>query len=270
MESSPAAAFIMSQPHFLFERFVVSLDDLAMFGEPHQHRPSALRRQSGQPVFGGLCIAFRPFHQRPFFRVRPAAQGIPVSRSNANGGKTRFPFMPGPLPPGDGFPHRYRQGKSQLFHRQRTMFRVPIKPFGWTSLSRPSRLRLGRLARLPDGHVLVPAHRTAQMQCCGAFPKLAVVPVGGIRHYRRRGDSLLQRLANLREGNGALRWKRCPGGLPSRQVFGPVLQQIQNSFPAGPPVHSTGEPPRPNAFLSSGSRRRPQSRLSPGRPASSR
>jgi len=180
MESSPAAAFIMSQAQFLLQLFVIALDDPTMFGQPHQSGQSGLHRQSGQPVFGGVGFPRWPFHQQPFFRVWLVALLIPVRRANANRRKTRFQFVSGSLPP-------YNRPPGLLGNERASCFTAT----GWCCASRcnlvggrpfPS-ARFGprSLARSPDGHVLVNAHHIAQLQAADPFPKLGIVAIGGIR-----------------------------------------------------------------------------------------
>ncbi len=105
------------------------------------------------------------------------------------------------FPPSDSFPHGFLQINGQLVHRDRMMLRNPTDSLWLASVSRPSRYRLGRIARLWDGHVLVHAHRVEQMHAGEAFAKLAVVAKDGIGRYRRRGDFPLDGTANLAEGN---------------------------------------------------------------------
>lgn len=63
VKPAPASPFIMTQPEFLLEFFVVALDDPTMFGQAHQISKFGLRRQRGEPVFGGSWLRTEPFDQ---------------------------------------------------------------------------------------------------------------------------------------------------------------------------------------------------------------
>jgi hypothetical protein len=47
MESPPTATFIISQPEFPFEIFLIALDDPAVLGQPNQRGQPGLRGQRG-------------------------------------------------------------------------------------------------------------------------------------------------------------------------------------------------------------------------------
>ncbi len=53
VKSAPASSFLMTEPEFLLEFFVVALDDPTMLGQAHQVSNFGLRSQLGEPVFGG-------------------------------------------------------------------------------------------------------------------------------------------------------------------------------------------------------------------------
>jgi len=185
MESSPATALIMSQPEFLFELFVIALDDPTVFDQPRQRGQSGLRRQSRQPVLGGFRFARGPFHQQPFFRIRFTPVMIPVGRADPNGRKTRFQFVPGSFPPGNGFPGVVWQRKRQFFYRDRLMLRIPMQPGGRAPPALPPWFRSRHFTGRPHGHVLVNADRIPQVQFGDPFPKSGLMAISGICQDRR-------------------------------------------------------------------------------------
>ena len=63
MEAAPAASFIVSKAEFLFKLLVIALDPPAQFREIDQATEGDVRREGGQPVFGGLGLTLGPFDQ---------------------------------------------------------------------------------------------------------------------------------------------------------------------------------------------------------------
>src|SRR6476469_343028 len=68
MEATPAAPFIVTEPDLLLELLIVALDAPAQLGQIDELREANVLRQRGEPVFGWLCFALRPFDQQPIRR----------------------------------------------------------------------------------------------------------------------------------------------------------------------------------------------------------
>src|SRR5688572_18203093 len=70
MEAAPATSLVVSKAQFLFQLLVIALDPPAQFGQIDQAIEGHVRREGGQPVFGGLGVALGPFDQQPFLVPR--------------------------------------------------------------------------------------------------------------------------------------------------------------------------------------------------------
>ena len=66
VKSAPASSFKMTQPEFLFQLFIVTLDDPAVFGKVDEIGQRQVCGKSREPVFRGFTFFFRPFDQKPF------------------------------------------------------------------------------------------------------------------------------------------------------------------------------------------------------------
>ena len=66
MEATPAASFVVPEAQFLFQLLIIALDPPAQLGQIDQTIEGHVRRDGGQPVFGGLGVALGPFDQQPF------------------------------------------------------------------------------------------------------------------------------------------------------------------------------------------------------------
>ena len=87
--SPPLAALVVVQSEFFFQFAVILFDSPARLGNAHAVAPSRpLRTELNQPVFRGLLLILRPFHQQPF--LDPQGMGSlppPVGRPNRQQGK---------------------------------------------------------------------------------------------------------------------------------------------------------------------------------------
>src|SRR6266852_9022805 len=108
MEPAPVAAFKVSESQLLFQFFVVTFDDPAMFGHLDQSFELGGGRQRRYPVPGGFGFPFRPFDQQPLFRVWCGFPIIPMSRTHSNGGKARSQLWLRACSPSDLFECRGR------------------------------------------------------------------------------------------------------------------------------------------------------------------
>src|ERR1700747_1061838 len=68
MEAAPAAPFVVTNPALLLDLLIVALDAPAQLGQIDEPLEADVLRQRGEPVFGWLCFALRPFDQQPLRR----------------------------------------------------------------------------------------------------------------------------------------------------------------------------------------------------------
>ena len=85
MEASPAAPFVMSEPHLLLEILVVALDPPAHLGHADEGGPLGVRRQCREPVLGRLVLARRPFPGGHSTRNHSRGRGLESVRSRWTG-----------------------------------------------------------------------------------------------------------------------------------------------------------------------------------------
>jgi hypothetical protein len=87
MEAAPATPLVVFKAEFLFQLLVIALDPPAQFGQIDQAIEGHVRREGGQPVFGGLGLTLGPFDQQPFLipRLGPplVAMGHPHRKRRA-------------------------------------------------------------------------------------------------------------------------------------------------------------------------------------------
>src|SRR3954447_19381313 len=89
MEAAPAAALVMSKAQFLFQLLVIAFDAPAQFGQIDQAIERYIRRDGGQPIFGGLCVALGTFEQQPFLVARLAPPLVAMGCPHPNPVKAR-------------------------------------------------------------------------------------------------------------------------------------------------------------------------------------
>ena len=87
MEAAPAASLIVSQAQFLFQLLIIALDPPAQFGQIDQAIEGDVRRDGGQPVFGGLGVALGSFEQQPFLIPRLGPPLVTMGGPHPNPGK---------------------------------------------------------------------------------------------------------------------------------------------------------------------------------------
>jgi len=69
VKSPPVAAFIVTQPEFLFEFLVVAFNYPAVLADRDQPFQREFRWQTRQPVTAWLVSSGRPLDQQPLFRL---------------------------------------------------------------------------------------------------------------------------------------------------------------------------------------------------------
>ena len=70
MKAAPAAAFEMAQSEFLFQFFIIALDDPALFSQSDQVAQSDVFRQVRHPVFARFAFATGPLDEEPLCLAR--------------------------------------------------------------------------------------------------------------------------------------------------------------------------------------------------------
>ena len=96
MEASPAAPFVVPEPHLLLEVLVVALDPPAHLGHADEGGPLAVRWQCREPVLGRLVLTRRPFPGRHSTSHPSRGRGLESVRSRwagrMRGASTRPPL----------------------------------------------------------------------------------------------------------------------------------------------------------------------------------
>jgi hypothetical protein len=115
MEASPTSSFIVAETEFLFQVLVVTLDAPAQFRDVDQRASAHARGQSGQPVFCGPRLSFRPFDQTPFLWSWGCPVIIAMRRADTYGGKRRSKVCDASLTLGYASPGAGGQTDRQFF-----------------------------------------------------------------------------------------------------------------------------------------------------------
>ena len=119
MEAAPAAPFIVSQAQFLFQLLVIALDAPAQFGQIDQAIEGHVRRDGGQPIFGGLGLTLGPFDQQPFLIPRLGPPLVTMGCPHPNPGKARGQRSRTSLAPGNRLPACRRQAERKRLDANR-------------------------------------------------------------------------------------------------------------------------------------------------------
>src|SRR5918912_3520579 len=147
MEAAPAAPLVVSQAQFLFQLLVIALDPPAQFGEIDQALEGYVRRDGGQPVFGGLGLTLGPFDQQPFLLPRLGPPLVTMCRPHPNPGKARGQRTRGALAPGDRLPAYRRQAERKRLDADRLVLTVAAHQLRTTAATRPGQRRERRRPR---------------------------------------------------------------------------------------------------------------------------
>src|ERR1039457_7476483 len=127
VKSPPVAAFIMTQPEFLFEFLIVPLNHPAVLADPDQPFQREFHWQMRQPVTAWLPCTGGPLDQQPLLWLCAFAVG---RGSDPQCGKSRTQRFFTAFAPSDLVPSFLRQLPRQLRHRDRLVRLVPSHPFG--------------------------------------------------------------------------------------------------------------------------------------------
>src|SRR4051794_28007093 len=111
MEAAPAPSFVVPEAQFLFQLLIIALDPPAQFGQIDQAIERHVRRNGGQPVFGGLGLTLGPFDQQPFLVPRLGPPLVAVGGPHPNPGKARDQRARTSLAPGNRLPAFRRQAE---------------------------------------------------------------------------------------------------------------------------------------------------------------
>ena len=233
VKAAPAASFVVAQSQLLLEFLIVAFDDPAMFGHLHQRLQRGLRRQGGQPVFGGLRFFLRPFDQEPFFRMWFGALVIAMGRAHADRGESRAQSFLAALAPADLLPGRSRQRRGPTASPK--WAGDPHCAAGvWGAHPRPGfRGGAGKGCCPGSQTVVVDSMPTTY---CNPSSVMAVaerraVPIAGIRQHHSRRNLLFHRLPDLLQSNLRLGLKlnlfRNPSLLAALGILAPHFRQVQ-------------------------------------------
>src|SRR3954468_15873102 len=109
MEATPAPSFVVPEAEFLFQLLVIALDPPTQFREIDQALEGHVRRDGGQPVFGGLGFTLGPFAQHPSPTPRRGPPLVAMGGPHPNPGKARGQRPRTSLAPGNRLPACRRQ-----------------------------------------------------------------------------------------------------------------------------------------------------------------
>src|SRR3954451_13393567 len=141
MEAAPAPSFVVPEAQFLFQLLIIALDPPAQFGQIDQAIERHVRRNGGQPVFGGLALTLGPFDQQPFLVPRLGPPLVAVGGPHPNPGKARGQRTRAPFAPGDRLPAGRRQAERQRLDAYRLVLTVAAHQLRATAATRPRQRR---------------------------------------------------------------------------------------------------------------------------------
>ena len=133
METAPTTSFVVTQPEFLLQFLVISLDDPAMLAHVNEFHQGGAGGKSGEPILGWFRFRGRPLDQQPFFRAWLGQLGVAMCRSHPLPCEARSEPVGAALAPRNGLPCCCRQAESEGFYRQRLMLPVAPQQLGWSS-----------------------------------------------------------------------------------------------------------------------------------------
>ena len=152
MKAAPSASFIVTEPEFLLQFLIVALDPPAQLGQVNEIPQRHIRRQSGQPVFGGFRFALRPLDQTPFLRPGAGAIVVTMRRPHPHRSKTRRQLGVAAFTPGDPMPLLFRQTQRQFLGGYRLTHRIAADQLWRAALPLQ---RFGGLGAVPGTQTLV-------------------------------------------------------------------------------------------------------------------
>src|SRR5471030_1062441 len=133
VEAAPAAPLVMPKAEFLLEFLVIALDPPAQLGQVDQSLEGDVIGKIGEPVFGRLLLARRPFDQQPFLGAKFGQGFVAVGGAPPYPGKTRGQPIRRSLAPGDRLPRLLRQAERERLGPHRLVLGVTPGPAGWSA-----------------------------------------------------------------------------------------------------------------------------------------
>src|SRR5438128_9457925 len=130
VKAAPATAFVMSKPDLLLELLIVAFDAPAQFGEIDQPIEADVLRQVREPIASRLGLAFRPFDQQPFVRMRRVAPVVIMGGPHPHSGEARMKPIIAAFAPADLAPGLFRQAERERLDRDRLVRAVTAQPGG--------------------------------------------------------------------------------------------------------------------------------------------
>src|SRR5438552_5686774 len=124
MEAAPSATFEVPEPDLLLELLIIALDAPAQLSQIDEGGKIDVFRQSREPVFGRLLLAFRPLDQQPLRRTRRGEFLVAMRRVNPQARKPRRQRRRRTFTPRDHSPCPLRQAQRQRLDGERPMFAV--------------------------------------------------------------------------------------------------------------------------------------------------
>ncbi len=237
METPPASALKLPQPHLLLEVLVVALNTPAHLGLEHHALQRHVLIQRGQPVLHRLFVAFGPLDEKPLFAPLLRALLLPMGRPHTNPCKAGAQSEVAAFAPLHVMPLRRRQVERHFLDRLRTLVlgRPQSLARGHGTTPTVGRRRQRRTPGRPHRHLTRHAHHITQAQLAQTLSKRRVHAVARVGQQAVLGRALLDQLRELcqryRRLGGELDVLRHTGTFAARQVVGPFLGQVQ------PPSH---------------------------------
>jgi len=186
MKAAPSASFIVTEPEFLLQFLIVALDPPAQLGQVNEIPQRHIRRQSGQPVFGGFRFALRPLDQTPFLRPGAGAIVVTMRRPHPHRSKTRRQLGVAAFTPGDPMPLLFRQTQRQFLGGYRLPCRIAADQLWRAAIAAPALRRLGCGARHPDAGLGLDAGDIAQAKIGDAIAEAGIDAVACVHQHGSR------------------------------------------------------------------------------------
>src|SRR3954451_13859675 len=141
MEATPAASFVVPEAQFLFQLLIIALDPPTQFREIDQAIERHVRRDGGQPVFGGLGLTLGPFDRQPLLAQRLAPPLVTMGRPHPNPVEARDQRARTSLAPENRLPAFRRQAERKRLDANRTVLGVAAHQLRATAATRPGQRR---------------------------------------------------------------------------------------------------------------------------------
>src|SRR5215469_9996107 len=219
MKAPPASPFKVTETNLLLEFLIVTLDTPAQLRGVDKVAERNILWKRGEPIFGGLILAFRPLDQQPF--LRRFLEFVVRANMNTYAGKSRGLRFVCPFSPLDRLPGFRGQLQSKRLGGNRSC-RV-VAPLLGGPTAQHAWLRDQRL-RLDTGYV-----ELSQLTDPGA--QFGIVAIASVEEYHIARKAHLTGPADLLERNLRLGLEADLLGhahlAPTLVIFSPGVRQIQ-------------------------------------------